>query len=132
MLQDLELVDGVPAVLEQDAQRVHGPQAAVRAADQGEGVRPPGREAHGRAGRRHERAALHVVADVAPPDDGVVRDGGRVHAEEALQVVVPVHEVVLEVDRADHGDVRSLGAREVEVGHGWATAHGRGRDVIGI
>lgn len=93
---------------------------------------PSGREAHGRAGRRHERAALHVIADVAPANDGVVRDWRRVHAEEALQVVVPIHEVVLEVDSADHWDVGSLGTREVEVGHGRATAHGRGGDMVRV
>lgn len=132
MLHDLELVDGVPAVLEQDAQGVDGPQAAVRAADQGEWVCPPGCQAHGRAGRRHERAALHVVADVAPADDSVVRDRRRVHAEEPLQVVVPVHKIVLEVDGADHWDVRGFGAWEIEVGHGWTTADGCGGDVIGV
>lgn len=69
---------------------------------------------------------------MGPADNGIVRGCGRVDVEVALEVVVPVEQVGLEVDVADKRDRGRLGAGKVEVCEGGAAADGARGDMIWV
>lgn len=56
----------------------------------------------------------------------------RLDAGEALQVVVPVQQVRLEIYAADERGGRGLGAGEVEIREGRVAADGDGCDVVWV
>lgn len=72
------------------------------------------------------------MAHVRPADDGVVRRGARLDAEVALEMVIPVEEIRLEIDAAGERDVGCLGAGEDEVCECRVTAYGDGRNVVWV